>query len=97
MIAWIDRSSKAIEKQEASLKEERATMNDEQRERLLIAEQTERTEHEAHLKEEGTSAEGASEEEIQREAGEKKLFLSLSAKPTASTVPSGGLELNSPS
>ena len=43
-IAWIDRSPKALEKQEASLKKERATMNDEQRERLLIAEQIERAE-----------------------------------------------------
>ena len=49
-IAWIDRSSKALEKQEASLKKERATMNDEQRERLLIAEQIERAEREAREK-----------------------------------------------
>jgi len=37
---------KALEKQEASLKKERATMNDEQRKRLLIAEQIERAERE---------------------------------------------------
>jgi len=43
-ITWIDRSLKALEKQEASLKKERATMNDEQRWRLLIAEQIERAE-----------------------------------------------------
>ena len=104
-IAWIDRSPKALEKQEASLKKERATMNDEQRERLLIAEQIERAEREAREKGEGTSAEGASEEEkrreegLQREEGEKKVVLSLSAKPaTASSstvVPSEGLKLNS--
>ena len=104
-IAWIDRSPKALEKQEASLKKERATMNDEQRERLLIAEQIERAEREAREKGEGTSAEGASEEEkrreegLQREEGEKKVVLSLSAKPaTASSstvVPSEGLKLTS--
>jgi DNA/RNA-binding protein KIN17 len=103
-IAWIDRSPKALEKQEASLKKERATMNDEQRERLLIAEQIERAEREAREKGEGTSAEGASEEEkrreegLQREEGEKKVVLSLSAKPavasSSSTVPSEGLKLN---
>jgi DNA/RNA-binding protein KIN17 len=101
-IAWIDRSPKALEKQEASLKKERATMNDEQRERLLIAEQIERAEREAREKGEGTSAEGAEEEEkrregLQREEGEKKVVLSLLAKPAAassSTVPSEGLKLN---
>jgi DNA/RNA-binding protein KIN17 len=102
-IAWIDRSPKALEKQEASLKKERATMNDEQRERLLIAEQIERAEREAREKGEGTSAEGASEEEkrreegLQREEGEKKVVLSLSAKPAvafSSTVPSEGFKLN---
>ena len=103
-IAWIDRSPKALEKQEASLKKERATMNDEQRERLLIAEQIERAEREAREKGEGTSAAGAVEDEekkreegLQREEGEKKVVLSLSAKPSiapSSTTPSGGLKLN---
>jgi len=103
-IAWIDRSPKALEKQEASLKKERATMNDEQRERLLIAEQIERAEREAVEKGEGTSATGAmedkemkQEEGLQREEGEKKLVLSLSAKPTvasSSSTPSEGLKFN---
>lgn len=103
-IAWIDRSPKALEKQEASLKKERATMNDEQRERLLIAEQIERAEREARDKGEGTSAAGAVEDEekkreegLQREEGEKKVVLSFSGQPsTASskTSPSGGLKLN---
>ena len=102
-IAWIDRSPKALEKQEASLKKERATMNDEQRERLLIAEQIERAEQEAREKGEGTSVAGATEEEekkleegLQREEGEKKVVLSF-AKPTtasSSTTPSEGLKLN---
>lgn len=104
-IAWIDRSPKALEKQEASLKKERATMNDEQRERLLIAEQIERAEREARDKGEGTSAAGAVEDEekkreegLQREEGEKKVVLSFSAQPSvassSSTTPSGGLKLN---
>ena len=103
-IAWIDRSPKALEKQEASLKKERATMNDEQRERLLIAEQIERAEREAVEKGEGTSAAGATEgkemkqkEGLQREEGEKKLVLSLSAKPTVASspsTPSEGLKFN---
>jgi DNA/RNA-binding protein KIN17 len=103
-IAWIDRSPKALEKQEASLKKERATMNDEQRERLLIAEQIERAEREARDKGEGTSAAGAVEDEekkreegLQREEGEKKVVLSFSAQPSVaspSTTPSGGLKLN---
>jgi DNA/RNA-binding protein KIN17 len=95
-IAWIDRSPKALEKQEASLKKERATMNDEQRERLLIAEQIERAEHEARDKGEGTSAASTLEDEekgqekgLQREEGEK-VVLSLSGKPSvasSSTTP----------
>ena len=105
-IAWIDRSPKALEKQEASLKKERATMNDEQRERLLFAEQIERAEQEARDKGEGTSAAGAQEDEekkreegLQREEGEKKVVLSFSAQPSVAslsktTTPSGGLKLN---
>lgn len=103
-IAWIDRSPKALEKQEASLKKERATMNDEQRERILIAEQIERAEREARDKGEGTSAAGAAEDEekkreegLQREEGEKKVVLSFSTQPSvtsSSTTPLGGLKLN---
>jgi DNA/RNA-binding protein KIN17 len=101
-IAWIDRSPKALEKQEASLKKERASMNDEQRERLLIAEQIERAEREALEKGEGTSAGGAvegneikQEKGLQREEGEKKVVLSLTAKPavaSSSATPSEGLK-----
>jgi DNA/RNA-binding protein KIN17 len=102
-IAWIDRSPKALEKQEASLKKERATMSDEQRERLLIAEQIERAERDAREKGEGTSAAGVVEGEekkleegLQREEGEK-VVLSFSAKPIfapSSTTPSEGLKFN---
>jgi DNA/RNA-binding protein KIN17 len=103
-IAWIDRSPKALEKQEASLKKERATMNDEQRERLLIAEQIERAEREAQYKGEGTSAAGAAEDKkleegLLREERDKKVVLSLSAKPAvvgSSTTSSEGFKLNPP-
>jgi DNA/RNA-binding protein KIN17 len=101
-IAWIDRSPKALEKQEASLKKERATMDDEQRERLLIAEQIERAEREALEKGEGTSAVGVTEGNVmrqegglQREEGERKVVLVLSAKPTiasSSSTPSEDLK-----
>jgi len=57
-------------------------MNDEQRERLLIAEQIERAEREAREKGEGTSAAGTiegeeskQEEGLQREEAEKKVAL----------------------
>jgi len=102
-IAWIERSPKALEKQEASLKKERATMNDEQRERLLIAEQIERAEQEASEKGEGTSVLGATEKEekkleegLQREQGEKKAILSFTEPTTTSSsmTPSEGLKPN---
>ncbi|KAI0301092.1 zinc finger protein RTS2, partial [Multifurca ochricompacta] len=101
-IAWIDRSPKALEKQEASLQKERATMNDEQRERLLIAEQIERAEREARNKGEGTSAADSAEEEkrreegLQREEGDKKLVLSLSARLSSSATQSEGFKLTPP-
>ena len=66
--------------QEASLKKERATTSDEQRERLLIAEQIERATSEA-----GPSGEGSSsppvEEGLKRDDGADKVVLSFSAKP----------------
>ncbi|KAH9080311.1 domain of Kin17 curved DNA-binding protein-domain-containing protein [Lactarius deliciosus] len=71
-IAWIDRSPKALEKQEASLKKEQ---------------QIERAEQ------------GASEEEkrrvegLQREEGEKKVVLSLSAKPAGASLKLNPLRL----
>jgi len=46
-IAWIDNSPKALAKAEANLKKERAVTSDEQRERMLIAEQIARAEAEA--------------------------------------------------
>jgi len=46
-IAWIDNSPKALAKAEANMKKERAVTSDEQRERMLIAEQIARAEAEA--------------------------------------------------
>lgn len=100
-IAWIDSSPKALEKQEAALKKERSTMSDEQRERLLIAEQIERAR--AEEEEQGPSGSGSSEspppvvEGLKREAGAEKVVLSFSSKPitaTTTTAPSVGLKLN---
>lgn len=96
-IAWIDNSPKALAKQEASLKKERATMSDEQRERVLIAEQIERAQQEA-----GTSSGSASppaEQGLQRDESAQKVVLSLSMKPAPSDASTpapaaGGLKLN---
>lgn len=94
-LAWIDNSPKALEKQEAAMKKERSTMSDEQRERLLIAEQIER----AKAEDEGDSDSSGSppvEEGLKREEGAEKVVLSFSAKPVAptTTASSGGLKLN---
>ncbi|KAG1723035.1 domain of Kin17 curved DNA-binding protein-domain-containing protein [Suillus paluster] len=81
-IAWIDSSPKALAKQEASLKKDRATRDDEQRERTLISEQIER----AKLEKEGSgegSASPPAEEGLKREEGAEKVVLSFSAKPAA--------------
>ena len=99
-ISWIDNSPKALAKQEASMKKERATMSDEARERMLIEEQIERAAQEGEGNGESKSASPPVEEGLKREEGEK-VVLSFGAKPTTSTVstsdtnsPSGGLKLN---
>lgn len=96
-IAWIDSSPKALEKQEASMKKERATMSDEMRQRLLIEEQIERAAAEERLaKEKGEGSSSGSrdgseeadgqkktvEEGLKRDEGEK-VVLSIGFKPTA--------------
>jgi len=95
-IAWIDSSPKALARQEASIKKERATMGDEARERVLIAEQIERARREEgeEAAEGSTSGggNGSGEERkevgLKREEGAEKVVLSLSAKPaTKSTSP----------
>ncbi|KAG0700611.1 domain of Kin17 curved DNA-binding protein-domain-containing protein [Suillus ampliporus] len=83
-IAWIDSSPKALAKQEASIKKDRATQNDEQRERTLITEQIERAKLEKEASGEG-SASPPVEGGLKREEGAEKVVLSFSAKPAATS------------
>ncbi|EGN93979.1 hypothetical protein SERLA73DRAFT_189125 [Serpula lacrymans var. lacrymans S7.3] len=84
-VAWIDSSPQALAKQEASMKKDRATTSDEQRERMLIAEQIERA---ATNNESSPSASPPAEEAgLKRDEGAEKVVLSLSMKPPA-TEPS---------
>ncbi|KAL0961489.1 hypothetical protein HGRIS_006430 [Hohenbuehelia grisea] len=86
-IAWIDSSPKALAKQEASMKKERATVSDEQRERQLIAEQIERAQAES-------STSGAADSKtpppdagiLKRDDASEKVVLSFAPK-TATTDP----------
>lgn len=95
-IAWIDNSPKALAKQEATLKKERLTMSDEQRERILIAEQIER----AKEQEESRSPSPSEEPGLKRDDGAEKVVLSLAPKATtpqstSSAIPAvGGLKLS---
>lgn len=67
--------------QEASLKKDRATTSDEQRERMLIAEQIERAA--AEVESSGTNSDSPPVEEgLKRDEGAEKVVLSFSAKPT---------------
>jgi len=72
-------------------------MSDEQRERLLIAEQIERAK--TGGEEPGPSGSSSSEspppveEGLKREEGTEKVVLSFSAKPVATMIPSVGLKL----
>lgn len=94
-IAWIDNSPKALAKQEASLKKERATTSDEQRERMLIAEQIERAKAEASSSSESPPPE--EERVLKRDESTEKVVLSLAPKASAAsttTVVSTGLKLN---
>ncbi|KAF8349593.1 domain of Kin17 curved DNA-binding protein-domain-containing protein [Amanita rubescens] len=97
-ISWIDSSPKALAKQEATLKKERATMNDEQRERMHIAEQIERAAAEAE-KDESSSSGTPPGEGLKRDEGAEKLVLSFAPKPKPETeaspsAPAGGLKLS---
>lgn len=87
-IAWIDNSPKALAKQEASLKKERLTTSDEQRERQLIAEQIERAKVEKGEEEGGSESPPPEEKGLKREEGAEKVVLSFSAKPLATAAPS---------
>ncbi|KAG6330553.1 hypothetical protein ID866_8536 [Astraeus odoratus] len=100
-IAWIDNSPKALAKQEATLKKERATMSDEQRERILIAEQIERAKEQEDAQ--GSRSESPAEEEqkLKRDEGAEKLVLAFTPKPSTSepststpSISGGALKLN---
>jgi len=94
-IAWIDSSPKALAKAEASLKKERATTSDEQRERQLIAEQIERAATETSHSEPTSSTTPPAEEGLKRDENAEKVVLSFSTKPAlSSSIPAGGLKLN---
>lgn len=69
--------------QEASLKKDRATTSDEQRERLLIAEQIERAQAESSAGPSNDASEPPAEEGLKRDEGAEKVVLSFSAKPAA--------------
>jgi len=86
-LAWIDSSPKALAKAEASLKKDRATTSDEQRERLLIAEQIERAAAESSQAGPSTSSSTPpAEEGLKRDEGAEKVVLSFSAKPVPATA-----------
>lgn len=101
-IAWIDSSPKALAKQEAAMKKERATTSDEQRERMLIAEQIERAAAEADQTKssDSDSPPPAPEEGLKRDDGAEKVVLSFAPKaPTTISLAAkpaavGGLKLN---
>ena len=74
--------------QEASLKKDRATVSDEQREQQLIAEQISRAAVEDDSKTNNSSTPPA-EEGLKRDETSEKVVLSFSAKPVASSGGSG--------
>jgi len=98
-IAWIDNSPKALAKAEASIKKDRQTTSDEQRERMLIAEQIERAAAEVSTTPSSSTTPPA-EEGLKRDETTEKVVLSLSTKPSAPASASitlsngGGLKLN---
>lgn len=93
-LAWIDNSPKALAKAEASIKKDRANMSDEQRERLLIAEQIER----AAAETEGgtpTPKDSPPEEGLKRDERSDKVVLSLiTSKPPVEPTPPSSSSLS---
>jgi len=87
-LAWIDSSPKALAKAEASLKKDRATTSDEQRERTLIAEQIERATAESAGPSTSSSSTPPAEEGLKRDEGVEKVVLSFSAKPAPAAAAS---------
>jgi len=70
---------------EAAQKKERLTMSDEQRERLLIAEQIERAAAEGGAQDDEQEKAKAVEEGLKRDQNAEKVVLSLSLKPSVSS------------
>ncbi|KIJ55403.1 hypothetical protein M422DRAFT_220080 [Sphaerobolus stellatus SS14] len=91
-IAWIDNSPQALAKQDAQMKKERLTMSDEQRERILIAEQIERAKAEDGEANEEEEKEKAKIEGLKRDENTEKVVLSLSLKPSVSASTSATAE-----
>jgi len=83
-IAWIDNSPKALAKAEANKKKERAVTSDEQRERMLVAEQIERAN--AATGDESRSSGSPGPAGLQREEGAASLRLTFGSKSAGSAV-----------
>ncbi|KAG0222290.1 hypothetical protein BGW41_006079, partial [Actinomortierella wolfii] len=90
-IQWIDRSPKALARQEAIAKKERMELDDEQREQKMIQEQMARAAAAQQTKTEADKPDD-SPKELVRENEEEKIKLNLSLKPAAgsTTTKSGG-------
>ncbi|KAH7096413.1 domain of Kin17 curved DNA-binding protein-domain-containing protein [Auriculariales sp. MPI-PUGE-AT-0066] len=106
-LAWIDNSPKALAKADAALKKERMTTSDEQRERVLLAEQIERAAAIEEANADGSGSGGASGSrsaspapapalELAQGDGERvKLSVSLKpSAPVAAPAPAVKLGLN---
>lgn len=88
-VAWIDNLPKALARQAATLQKERATMSDEQRERILITEQIERAKGQQEAQ--GLTSEKSSG--LKRDEGAEKVVLcltSLKLDPSSQSQPTGG-------
>lgn len=75
-VSWIDNSPQALARQEASLKKDRQHMDDEQRERKMIAEQIERA------KEQGDAGSAKEQKASVLEKGDGPIKLSLNTNTT---------------
>ncbi|KZP23297.1 hypothetical protein FIBSPDRAFT_858567, partial [Athelia psychrophila] len=99
-VAWIDSSPKALAKAEASKNKDRATTSDEQRERLLIAEQIDRAAVETAPADPSSSSSTTPpiDEGLKRDEGAEKVVLSFAPKPaaapTAAPISFGGAKIN---
>ncbi|KAF5393421.1 hypothetical protein D9757_000771 [Collybiopsis confluens] len=92
-IAWIDNSPKALAKAEASMKKERATTSDEQRERTLIAEQIERAATEAEQTGSLRSETPPEDHGLKRDDNAERVVLSFAPKSAESANSTGSSTL----